>query len=153
MHIGGNEVLSFLSFEGKVNSSVPVALEITDIAPDDWPENLTKNYRDVISDAAKWARFCQDEFKPDMICLRLIGTHPDRGEGQHFASSGHQTVPGLGCLVSAISIQASISRSHITSATQTSRLRMAATRSRSTMTQSRSSLSSPETRLPRRSTP
>ena len=80
LQIGGNEALSFLSFEGKINTAVPVALEITDIVPDDWHENLTQNYKDVISDAAKWARFCQDEFKPDMICLRLIGTHPDRGD-------------------------------------------------------------------------
>lgn len=80
LQIGGSEVLPFLSFEGKVNTSVPIALEITDITPDDWPESLTKHYEDVISDTAKWARFCQDEFKPDMICLRLIGTHPDRGD-------------------------------------------------------------------------
>ncbi|MGA1790653.1 MAG: acetyl-CoA decarbonylase/synthase complex subunit delta [bacterium] len=78
--IGGSEALPFLSFEGKVNTSIPVALEIADIVPDDWPENITKHYKDVISDPAKWARFCQDEFKPDMICLRLLGTHPDRGD-------------------------------------------------------------------------
>jgi len=80
LQIGGNEVLSFLSFEGKVNPSIPIALEIADMVPDDWPENVTEHYKDVISDPAKWARFCQDEFKPDMICLRLIGTHPDRGD-------------------------------------------------------------------------
>lgn len=78
--IGGSEALPFLSFEGKVNTSIPVALEIADIVPDDWPENITKHYKDVIADPAKWARFCQDEFKPDMICLRLLGTHPDRGD-------------------------------------------------------------------------
>jgi acetyl-CoA decarbonylase/synthase complex subunit delta len=80
LRIGGSEVLPFLSFEGKVNTSIPVALEIADIVPDDWPENITKHYKDVISDPAKWARFCQDQFKPDMICLRLLGTHPDRGD-------------------------------------------------------------------------
>jgi acetyl-CoA decarbonylase/synthase complex subunit delta len=80
LQIGGNEVLPFLAFEGKVNTAIPIALEIADIVPDDWPENVTEHYRDVISDPAKWARFCQDEFKPDMICLRLIGTHPDRGD-------------------------------------------------------------------------
>jgi len=77
--IGGSEVLPFLSFEGKINKSIPIAIEITDIVPE-WPETVTKIYNGVISDTAKWARFCQDELKPDMICLRLIGTHPDQGD-------------------------------------------------------------------------
>ena len=41
--IGGGEVLPFLPFEGKTNKSVPVAIEITDIVPDAWPEEITKN--------------------------------------------------------------------------------------------------------------
>lgn len=78
--IGGGEVLPFLSFEGKINKSIPVALEILDIAPEEWPEEIKKHYDGVMSDPGKWARFCQDELKPDMICLRLLGTHPDQGD-------------------------------------------------------------------------
>jgi acetyl-CoA decarbonylase/synthase complex subunit delta len=51
-----------------------------DIVPDDWPDELMGLFKGVMGDPAKWARFCQDEFKPDMICLRLLGTHPDRGD-------------------------------------------------------------------------
>ncbi|MGA1794676.1 MAG: acetyl-CoA decarbonylase/synthase complex subunit delta [bacterium] len=80
VQMGGAEVLPFLAFEGKVSPSVPIALEIMDIVPDDWPAELMGLYKGVIEDPAKWARFCQDEFKPDMICLRLLGTHPDRGD-------------------------------------------------------------------------
>ncbi len=79
-HIGGSEVLPFLSFEGNINKSIPVAIEITDIEPEGWPEEIKESYGGIMSDPAKWARFCQDELKPDMICLRLIGTHPDQGD-------------------------------------------------------------------------
>lgn len=78
--IGGSEVLPFLSFEGKINKSAPIAIEITDITPEGWPEEIKNIYEGVISDPGKWARFCQDELKPDMICLRLTGTHPDQGD-------------------------------------------------------------------------
>lgn len=92
-NIGGGEVLPFLSFEGKINRSVPVAIEITDIPPEGWPEEITKQYGDVIFDTIKWAQFCESELKPDMICLRLIGTHPDQGD--RSPEEARKTVEGL----------------------------------------------------------
>ncbi|MEW5803190.1 MAG: acetyl-CoA decarbonylase/synthase complex subunit delta [bacterium] len=77
---GGEEVLPFLSFEGKAVSNVPLALEIQDIDPGDWAPSLTDIYGPVMGNPAEWAKLCQDEFKADMICLRLTGTHPDNGD-------------------------------------------------------------------------
>jgi len=77
--LGGEEVLPFLSFEGRAVSRVPLALEVQDRAPNDWPSVLNEAYAGVMNDPAQWARRCQDQYKADMICLRLVGTHPDNG--------------------------------------------------------------------------
>ncbi|MEW6380825.1 MAG: acetyl-CoA decarbonylase/synthase complex subunit delta [bacterium] len=78
--LGGEEVLPFLSFEGKAVSTVPLALEVHDVNPGDWAPSLTAVYGSAMNDPVQWARMCQDEFKADMICLRLSGTHPDNGD-------------------------------------------------------------------------
>jgi acetyl-CoA decarbonylase/synthase complex subunit delta len=77
--IGGEEVLPFLSFEGKAVPRVPLALEVQDTAPNDWSPVLNEAYAGVMNDPAQWAKRCQDQYKADMICLRLVGTHPDNG--------------------------------------------------------------------------
>jgi acetyl-CoA decarbonylase/synthase complex subunit delta len=75
---GGENVLPFHAFEGKIPNRPLIAYEIQDVFPDDWPEAVGSVYKDVAADPAAWARFCQDELKAKAIALRLIGTHPDR---------------------------------------------------------------------------
>jgi len=76
--VGGSEVLPFLSFEGKINSTIPIAMEVIDVLPEGWPAEVCSQYPEgVINDPVRWATYCQDELKADMICLRLLGTHPD----------------------------------------------------------------------------
>ncbi len=76
--IGGENVLPFHSFEGDSPNRPIIALEIQDVSPADWPENVQKPFETVSQDPVKWARFCQDELKAKAVALRLIGTHPDR---------------------------------------------------------------------------
>ncbi|MBI5043794.1 MAG: acetyl-CoA decarbonylase/synthase complex subunit delta, partial [Nitrospirae bacterium] len=38
--IGGESTLPFLSFEGDMPNRPAIAIEIQDIAPDDWPETV-----------------------------------------------------------------------------------------------------------------
>jgi acetyl-CoA decarbonylase/synthase complex subunit delta len=75
---GGENVLSFHSFEGQTPNKPVIAYEIQDIPPADWPESVRKPYEGVSDDPVKWAQFCQDTLKAKAIALRLIGTHPDR---------------------------------------------------------------------------
>lgn len=75
--IGGENVLPFHSFEGTVPNKPVIAYEVTDIAPDNWPETVRKPYEDVSSNPVSWAQFCQDSLGAKAIALRLIGTHPD----------------------------------------------------------------------------
>jgi len=75
--IGGASALPFLGFEGTFPNRPAVALEIMDIAPDDWPESLKKAIGGAGSSPVAWAKFCQQN-GADMVALRLMGTHPDQ---------------------------------------------------------------------------
>ncbi|MFA5354688.1 MAG: acetyl-CoA decarbonylase/synthase complex subunit delta [Thermodesulfovibrionales bacterium] len=75
---GGENALPFHSFEGSVPHKPVIAYEIQDVPPADWPEEVKKVYADVSGDPVTWAKYCQDELKAQAICLRLVGTHPDR---------------------------------------------------------------------------
>ena len=75
--IGGANALPFLGFEGAFPNKPAVALEIMDIAPDDWPETVKKAIGGAGSSPAQWAKFCQQN-GADIVALRLMGTHPDQ---------------------------------------------------------------------------
>ncbi len=76
--LGGENVLTFHSFEGSTPNRPLIAFEIQDVPPSDWPDNVQKPFEGISDDPVKWAKFCQDELKAKAIALRLIGTHPDR---------------------------------------------------------------------------
>ena len=76
--IGGENTMPFLSFEGAIPNRPVIAMEIQDITPDDWPDNLKKYYNGYYDDAAKWAKFCVEQLNAKAIALRLVGTHPDK---------------------------------------------------------------------------
>ena len=75
--IGGASALPYLAFEGTFPNKPAVALEVTDIAPDDWPETVKKAVSGAASNPVQWAKFCQQN-GADVVALRLIGTHPDQ---------------------------------------------------------------------------
>lgn len=75
---GGENVLPFHSFEGSTPNRPLIAFEIQDVPPADWPEEVRKPYAAVSGDPVTWAKHCQNELKARAICLRLVGTHPDR---------------------------------------------------------------------------
>lgn len=78
--IGGETGLPFMSFEGDIPNKPVVAMEILDTEPVDWPDVLIEPFADVIGDPAAWAAKCVKEYGAEMICLRLVGTHPDSGD-------------------------------------------------------------------------
>lgn len=75
---GGENVLSFHSFEGNIPHRPLIAYEIQDVLPEEWPETVRKVYEGVSNDPVAWAKYCQDTLNARAIALRLIGTHPDR---------------------------------------------------------------------------
>ena len=77
--IGGAKCIPGLAFEGEVGKPPAVAVEVWDIPGDDWPAELQARYGDALRDPVAWARKAV-EFGADLICLRLVGTHPDNGD-------------------------------------------------------------------------
>lgn len=77
--IGGQKTLPFLFTEGDIPHKPVIAMEIWDIAPGDWPDELSRNYKDVFAEPLAWAEKCVKEYRPEILCLRLQGAHPDFG--------------------------------------------------------------------------
>jgi acetyl-CoA decarbonylase/synthase complex subunit delta len=57
-----------------------IAMDVLDVAPQDWPEALNEVHKDVYEDPAAWAKKCVDQFGADMICIKFEGIHPDKGD-------------------------------------------------------------------------
>lgn len=78
--VGGAAALPFMHFEGPTPRTPVVAMEVWDCMPDDWASPLTSALGSVLNSPADWAKKCVEEFGADLICLRLMGTHPDFGD-------------------------------------------------------------------------
>ncbi len=76
--VGGAKSIPFMNFDGDQGKRIAIAMDVYDIPPEDWPEPLLKNYEDVVNDPASWAKKCA-EYGADLICLKLDGIHPDKG--------------------------------------------------------------------------
>jgi len=76
--IGGENSLPFNSFEGNYPNRPVIAFEVQDVPPEDWADTIKAVYASVSGDPVTWAKYCQDTLGAKLICLRLIGTHPDR---------------------------------------------------------------------------
>lgn len=77
--LGGQKTLSLLFKEGAIPNKPVIAYEVWDVAPTEWPEELTKVYADKLKDPVSWAQFCVKEYKAKVLCIRLMGAHPDLG--------------------------------------------------------------------------
>ncbi|HAM38470.1 MAG: acetyl-CoA decarbonylase/synthase complex subunit delta [Elusimicrobia bacterium RIFOXYC2_FULL_34_12] len=73
---GGINTLPFLHFEGLTPNQPLIAMEVWDIEPSEWPENLKNEFNEVLNNAAQWAKKCED-LGADLICLRLLSADPD----------------------------------------------------------------------------
>jgi acetyl-CoA decarbonylase/synthase complex subunit delta len=74
---GGEEGLPFLFSEGRIPYRPVIAMEVLDVAPDDWAPTLSSAIGSRLNNPVDWALACEKEFKADLICLRLAGAHPD----------------------------------------------------------------------------
>jgi acetyl-CoA decarbonylase/synthase complex subunit delta len=54
-----------------------IAMEIWDMKPEDWPETALAPFKDVVGDAAAWAKKCVDDFGAEMIVLQLKSIDPN----------------------------------------------------------------------------
>jgi acetyl-CoA decarbonylase/synthase, CODH/ACS complex subunit delta len=75
--IGGANTLPFSHEDGLMPNRPVVAMEVLDAAPTEWPAALVEPFKDVINNPAQWAKKCEEVYKADMICLKLVGAHPE----------------------------------------------------------------------------
>lgn len=79
--VGGESGLPYLFDEGDMPYPPVIAMEVLDVVPSDWPQVLKEPFGEVLDDPAEWAKRCVEEYKAELICLKLQGTHPDFGDG------------------------------------------------------------------------
>ncbi|NMA65852.1 MAG: acetyl-CoA synthase subunit delta, partial [Clostridiaceae bacterium] len=77
LKLGGESVLPFYTFDGDVGNKPAIGMEIWDIFPENWPEDVLNIFKDVADDPVKWAKFCIEKFSPDFICIKFEGANPD----------------------------------------------------------------------------
>lgn len=75
--VGGATALPFLQEEGTMPNRPVIAMEVLDAVPKEWHPPLVEFFKDVLNNPVKWAKKCQDEWGADLICLRLLGAHPE----------------------------------------------------------------------------
>ncbi|MEZ4604562.1 MAG: acetyl-CoA decarbonylase/synthase complex subunit delta [Desulfobacterales bacterium] len=75
--VGGAGSYPFYQFEGDMPNKPKIAMEVWDMEPADWPEAAKKPFEGVLSDPAKWAKKCVEEYGADAIVLQLKSTDPN----------------------------------------------------------------------------
>jgi len=95
--VGGETTLPFYFFEGEMPRRPVIAMEVYDVAPNNWPSAVLKPFKDVLNDPVAWAKKCQDEYGADMICLRLVSTDPN-GENRDPANAAETVKTILGAI-------------------------------------------------------
>jgi acetyl-CoA decarbonylase/synthase complex subunit delta len=78
--VGGAKALPYMHFEGPTPNKSAIAMEVWDIPPTEWAPPLVEALGDVINSSAEWAKACEEKFGAEIICLRLMGIHPDFGD-------------------------------------------------------------------------
>ena len=79
--IGGEKGLPFMNYEAPTTHRPVLAMEVWDIEPTEWPEQVLNALGDAVKSPGAWAKKCVEEFGAEAICLKLAGTHPDQGDG------------------------------------------------------------------------
>lgn len=75
--VGGESCYPFYQFEGAMPHAPKIAMEVWDMAPEDWPAAAEAPFKGVLSDAAAWAKKCVSELGADIIVLQLKSIDPN----------------------------------------------------------------------------
>jgi acetyl-CoA decarbonylase/synthase complex subunit delta len=77
--VGGATTLPFLAFEGDVGRPPAIAVEVWDSGGESWPGPLQEVYGEALRSPGAWAKKAVEN-GAELICLRLMGAHPDAGD-------------------------------------------------------------------------
>ena len=74
--IGAENCRPFLHFEGKMLNAPKIALEVWDLEPREWSWELKRPFGNALKNPLDWAKKCVYDFGIEILCIRLVGTHP-----------------------------------------------------------------------------
>jgi acetyl-CoA decarbonylase/synthase complex subunit delta len=75
--IGGETAYPFYLFEGQMPNLPKIAMEVYDMAPEEWPPAALEPFAGVTGDPVAWAQKCIKDYGAEMICLQLLSTDPN----------------------------------------------------------------------------
>lgn len=75
--IGGENILPFYNFDGEQVNTQKIGVEMLDVYPENWTDEIKSLYEDVANDSVNWAKYIEENIEPDFICLRLEGSDPN----------------------------------------------------------------------------
>jgi acetyl-CoA decarbonylase/synthase complex subunit delta len=75
--IGGETAYPFYLFEGEMPNLPKIAMDIYDMAPEEWPEAVMEPFAGVMDDPVAWAQKCINDYGAEMICLQMLSTDPN----------------------------------------------------------------------------
>ncbi len=73
LEVGGSNCLPLHRFEGEISHRPAIALEVTDMIPEDWVEAVMQPFIDVLDNAVEWAKRAASNCPIDAICLHMRG--------------------------------------------------------------------------------
>jgi acetyl-CoA decarbonylase/synthase, CODH/ACS complex subunit delta len=79
LQVGGGRGLPLHAFEATFPHRPRLALEITDVEPQNWVDAVKAPWNGVLGQPALAARRAVEEHGADLVMLHLVGTHSDRG--------------------------------------------------------------------------
>jgi len=97
--LGGAATIPFMKFEGHTGNRPVIAMDVLDTEPADWPAALREALGDCTRDPAAWARAAVEQFGADLVCLKLDGCHPDKGDrpADHAVAVATAVRDAVGC--------------------------------------------------------
>ncbi len=75
--IGGAASMPFQLFEGAHPNKPLIAMEVSDVKPDDWPETVSQHFSDVFDNPVAWAQKCVKVYGAEAIAITLGSTDPN----------------------------------------------------------------------------
>jgi len=75
-----------------------IAMDVLDSKPEDWPDALAEQYKDVFDSPGDWAKKCVQEFGAELICIKFDGIHPDKKnkDAAHAVKVTEQVLAAVG---------------------------------------------------------
>jgi len=75
--VGGESAYPFYTFEGAMPHQPKIAMEVWDMAPEEWADAALEPFADVVNDPVAWAKKCINVYGAEMIALQLVSTDPN----------------------------------------------------------------------------